>query len=216
MPSATLQLPEIREHQTPETLESGRFVELSQDINGPYQRKMEDFSSHQLHPLLEGNLQLYHVYDEISQTPYRPGAGIEAGDKNTYYIRYQHRITPRLIAKHLDWYQKEPTSFISLFDDPSDAFHEARRRMDNPEVYLDGESCHRSAVSVAIISARRLVDAGVFFFSTKDLTSERMLGGRIQHLAGKLNAREWFAMDYIPEAAVVRVASEDDILAGIV
>jgi hypothetical protein len=43
-----------------------------------------------------------------------------------------------------------------------------------------------------------------FFFSTEDLISEHMLGLSGQHpLLGKLKKKEWFVMDYIPEAAIM-------------
>lgn len=89
---------------------------------------MDDFPPHQLDPVHESVLKLYHVYNALSQTPYERGYGIEAGDKNTYYMRYCCRIDLRLIERHLDWNQEEPTSFISPFDTRESAFKEARRR----------------------------------------------------------------------------------------
>jgi hypothetical protein len=174
---------------------------------------MDDFLPHRLHPVYERDLTLYHVYDELSQTPYIHGYGIEAGDKNRYYIRYRHRITVPLIAKHLDRYQDEPTSFISLFDSPNNALREAQGRMSHRYVYRDGQSYDRGFVFVALISARQLADEGVFFFSAQDL--RRMLGGGTQQLDGILGAREWFAMDYIPDTTVAYVVEEDDLRMGV-
>ena len=162
---------------------------------------MQDFSCHQFDPIHDQNFKLYHVYDNLSQTPYIPGQGIEAGDKNRYLVRYWHRITVSSIAQHLDWYQKTPTSFTSLHGEPASALKAARQRMEKRNIELDGRWHNRGQVFVAVISARQLADAGVFVFSTEDLKSERMLnqqGMSITHkLAGKLNEREWFAMDWI-------------------
>lgn len=176
---------------------------------------MGDFVPHRLHPVYERDLTLYHVYDDLSQTPYIHGYGIEVGDKNRYYMRYRHRINVRLLANHLDWYQDEPTSFISLFGNPTAALREANRRMSRRNVYRNGYWYDRGFVSVAAIPARYLADEGVFFFSAQDLSSARMLGGRAHQLDGMLGAREWFAMDYIPDAAVEYVVEEDDLRMGI-
>lgn len=172
---------------------------------------MEDFSPHQLDPVHERDLKLYHVYDALSQTPYERGYGIEAGDKNTYYMRYCCRINLRLIEKHLDWNQEEPTSFISLFDTPESALKEARRRMSHRTVRRKGKWCRRGPVFVAVISPHSMAEEGVFFFSARDLTSDRMLDGCGGQLAGKLGSREWFAMDYIPDSAVELVVGEDSL-----
>ncbi len=179
---------------------------------------MQDFSRHQFDPIRDQNFKLYHVYDNLSQTPYIPGQGIEAGDKNRYLVRYWHRITVRSIAQHLDWYQKTPTSFISLYGDSSSALDAARTRVEKRNIKLDGKWHNRGPVFIAVISARQLADAGVFCFSTEDLKSERMLnlqGMSINHpLACKLNEREWFAMDRIPEVAVECVLGEDVVARG--
>jgi hypothetical protein len=128
-------------------------------------------------------------------------------------VRYIHRITVRSIAQHLTWKQCQPTSFISLFDDLKSALREARRRMSQRHVELNGKLQPRGAVFVAVISAKELADAGVFVFSTQDLKSERMLGlegmASSHPLTRMLNEREWFVMDWIPESAVECVVGED-------
>ncbi len=179
---------------------------------------MQDFTAHQFDPMRDEAFKLYHVYDNLSQTPYIPGQGIQAGDKNIYLLRYWHRITVHSIAQHLDWYQKTPTSFISLYGDPDSALRAVSQRMEKRNIKLDGRWQNRGPVFIAVISARKLADAGVFVFSTEDLKSEKMLdlqGMSINHpLAGKLNEREWFAMDRIPEAAVEYVLEEDALTWG--
>lgn len=56
---------------------------------------------------------LYHVYDNLSQTPYVPKIGINAGDVNSYIMHPQHIITYAAMANHLNWNNREPTYFIS-------------------------------------------------------------------------------------------------------
>jgi hypothetical protein len=141
----------------------------------------------------------------LSQTPY---CGIQSGDINLYWMRYWHRITVEALDKHLDWYQREPTSFISLYRDAQAAFHEARRRKLRPYVYNreTGARRHRGIVQIAVISAVQLPKEGVFFFSTEDLMSDRMLSLSWNHpLRSKLSLKEWFAMDRIPQEAVERI-----------
>jgi hypothetical protein len=165
-----------------------------------------DFHPHQFNPFTVRNLQFYHVYDGLSQTPYIPSLGIEAGDPNIYFIRYCHRITVHSIAKHLDWKQREPTSFISLFDDRECAIRESHRRASRRQVYdpATGQYRNRGDVRIAIISGEQLALQDVFIFSTEDLISERMLGlSGLHPLRGKLSMKEWFVMDYIPQIAVV-------------
>jgi len=168
----------------------------------------DDFLPHQFNPFEEPDLKLYHVYDGLSQTPYCPGCGIQSGDINLYWMRYWDRITVEALDKHLDWYQREPTSFISLYRDAQAAFHEARRRKFRPYVYNreTGTRRHRGIVQIAVISAVQLPKEGVFFFSTEDLMSDIMLNLSWNHpLRSKLSLKEWFAMDWIPQEAVERI-----------
>ena len=71
---------------------------------------------------------LYHVYDNLSQTPYIAENGIEAGDPNTYVMQPQHIITYSSMSKHLNWRNREPTYFISLYGNEQTALQEAYRR----------------------------------------------------------------------------------------
>jgi hypothetical protein len=122
-------------------------------------------------------------------------------------MRYWHRITVEALDKHLDWYHRESTWFISLYRDAK-AFHEARRRKFRPYVYNreTGTRRHRGIVQIAVISTIQLPKEGVFFFSTEDLTSDRMLSLSWNHsLRSKLSLKEWFAMDWIPQEAVERI-----------
>jgi hypothetical protein len=92
-------------------------------------------------------------------------------------MRYCHRITVHSVAKHLDWNQREPTSFISLLDYREYALREARRRASQRQVYDQATGQWRNSVYVriAVISGTELALQGAFAFSTEDLISERML-----------------------------------------
>lgn len=74
---------------------------------------------------------------------------------------------------------------------------------------------HGGPVRIAVVSAMRLSRGEVFVCSTSDLVSDRMLNLNdiliVDHpLRGRLNYKEWLAMDWIPDEAV-----EDDYLAPI-
>src|SRR4051794_6192737 len=111
-----------------------------------------DFKSHQFDPFTVRDLKFYHVYDGLSQTPHIPGFGIQAGDMNVYLMRYCHRITLASITKHYDWGQREPTSFISLFDNEKVAREEARQRAHRLRVYdpATGQWRDRGYVAIAV------------------------------------------------------------------
>src|SRR5271154_1968977 len=49
-------------------------------------------------------------------------------------MHYWHRMTANALAKNLDWYQHEPTLFISICKHAQAASHEAQRRMSHQHV----------------------------------------------------------------------------------
>jgi hypothetical protein len=166
-----------------------------------------DFKSHQFNPFTVQDLQFYHVYDGLSQTPHIPGSGIQAGDINVYLMRYCHRITLASITKHYNWGQREPTSFISLFDKEECARNEAHRRAHHNRVFdpATDQWRIRGYVAIAVISGAELALQNTFIFSSMDLISEHMLGQNSRNsLLRHWNPREWFVMDFIPEAAITR------------
>ena len=127
------------------------------------------------------DISLYHVYDSLSQTPYVPGYGISCGDPNTYLIHPQHLITYANIGKHLRWQNREPTIFISLFDNLEAAHSEAQRRVSEP---LGQRSCSRQGSA----------QTTVFRAHRRSLGSEARLGERVLLLDGRTH----------PDAAAVR------------
>lgn len=75
-------------------------------------------------------VRLYHVYDTYpdhrsSQTPFEPGVGICCGD---YRTNTTHVISPLAVRQHLNWSNRNPTQFISFYDDLDKAHDERNRR----------------------------------------------------------------------------------------
>ncbi|KAK4220480.1 hypothetical protein QBC38DRAFT_462584, partial [Podospora fimiseda] len=77
---------------------------------------------------------LYHVFDtEYSQTPYDDGyysaEDISAGKECEPLDEGQTCIvrSVKILRRHLDWSNRIPTPFISLWDDEDHAWKEARR-----------------------------------------------------------------------------------------
>jgi hypothetical protein len=92
------------------------------------------FQPHQFGPG-ESSIDLWHVYDDLSQTSYHPGTGIQCGDPNDYFVNAWHIITPKAMRRHLDWRSRKQTQFISFYDNENDA-----RR----EVHFTGRNKRRS------------------------------------------------------------------------
>lgn len=98
--------------------------------------------------------------------------------------------------QHLDWMNREPTYFISFFDNPEDALNEAERRLNRGQM--------PAYIRIAEVN-KRLLDAAVaFYFSTLGLISMLRIP-RNHQLRYSLNQREWFVMEYVPSETVVEV-----------
>ena len=147
---------------------------------------------------------LYHVYDNLSQTPYCAGAGIECGDINSYIMHPQHIITYRAMVNHLNWDNREPTYFISLYDDLHRAQLEVNRRRSQVLVPSQMHQRDPASVRLAEISVRELERLNVFCFSRNDLL--RMLHPPPNHpVFVNSSPGEWFVMEHIPDSAVSRI-----------
>ena len=150
---------------------------------------------------------LYHVYDNLSQTPYVPGIGINAGDPNTYWMHPQHIITYAAMEKHFDWSNREPTYFISLYSDINTARREANRRRNRIHIREPSGQVQRrdpASVRIAEVSIRELDRLKVFYFSREEMIN--MLQAPMNHPVFYNSQRgEWLAMEYIPDEAVTRL-----------
>ncbi|KAK3721452.1 hypothetical protein LTR37_003007 [Vermiconidia calcicola] len=95
----------------------------SRDVFSPH-----TFAAH------ENYIDLYHVYDDLSRTPYIHGIGIECEDPDEYFMHASFVITPEAMRKHLHWKNRQRTQFISFYDDLAVAQTEMQRRIDHPFV----------------------------------------------------------------------------------
>jgi hypothetical protein len=170
-------------------------------------QKKTDYQPHEFDPCSDEDLLFYHVYDEQSQSPFRDGYGIFAGALQFFpkFKSYSQRITAASMFSHLDPLNRTPSSFISLYDTQDAAWEEGMRRIANPEVWNPRTSRWelRGKVFIAILSAASMSEAGVFYFSRRELLGKEMLGLRgMSKLARLVKCGEWFAMDHIPCSAM--------------
>ncbi|KAI9783587.1 MAG: hypothetical protein M1816_001338 [Peltula sp. TS41687] len=143
----------------------------------------------------------YRVYDGLSQSWFSPEDGFLCGDTNVYWMRPELRFSRSAVLKHLDWSNREPTSYISVYSSPVTALRECRRRLANPDVYDRGLGgwVSRGMVRVTKISGpRTLRRNGVVLMSTAQLGRMGILTGSDTFAMGE----EWLVLDWIPAACV--------------
>lgn len=175
-----------------------------------YMRSMAlDLSRFRPHVLLPNmDILLYHVYDDLSQTPFVPNEGIFSGDPHNYVLNLWHIITTQKMMEHLEWNNRNPTWMISFYDDRQLALSEQLRRRNHTHFFdvATGERRIRNPnrVRIAVVSARRLQDRGCLYFSTADI--RWMLRTGPNHpLFTMYNQCEWFVLDWVPVAAVINI-----------
>ncbi|KAK2007895.1 hypothetical protein LZ32DRAFT_609898 [Colletotrichum eremochloae] len=127
----------------------------------------EIFQPHQF-GINEQYVNLYHVYDDLSRTPYQHGIGIECEDPDIYFMNAWHVITPSAIGKHLNWCNKAPTQFMSFYNNLKTARCEQYRRCNQTYVHDVG---YRRPESVRIAHVRLPRNTNVWAF-----LHEEMLG----------------------------------------
>ena len=149
----------------------------------------------------EHHIDLYHVYDNLSRTPYQPGIGIECDDPDEYFMNAWHVITPTAMINHLNWRNRTRTQFISLYNNLADAIREQQRRCNQPFVYNVG---YRTPGSVRIAHVRLLQNTNVWAFSRAEMLSMMgIFGGQAQLETLKTSApSEWFVWGVIPDECV--------------
>lgn len=164
-----------------------------------------DPSAFRPHVYTEDGVQtLYHVYDNLSQTPYIDQHGIEAGDPNTYVMHPQHIITYSAMLSHLNWRNREPTYFISLYGNKQAALQEAYRR--RQKINVPGVSSVRdpTSVRITVVSVQVLDQEKIFYFSRAEMIN--MLQVPAAHIIFTSSTpEEWFVMEYIPHAAITAI-----------
>ena len=152
----------------------------------------------------ETHVDLYHVYDNLSQTPYAPGIGIECGDPDNYMTNACHVITPSTMSRHLKWKNRHPTQFVSLYADQTAAQTEAERRMG----HVWTPSGRRDPNSVRIAHIRLPRGTNVWFFSrAKMLDMMATFGpGAQQAMFATSHPSEWFIWGGVPATDVLNQA----------
>nr|POF06889.1 hypothetical protein CFP56_31513 [Quercus suber] len=150
----------------------------------------------------EDHIDMYHVYDNLSRTPFQHGIGIECGDPDNYLVYPEHVITAQAMRNHLDWNNREDTQFISFYSSLGAASIEQRRRQRQHFVAGVG---YREADSVQIAHVRLSRDSNVWLFSRAE-----MLGMMkkvtwpmaVHNLWLTSGAQEWFVWWNVPEQFV--------------
>ncbi|KAF2137743.1 uncharacterized protein K452DRAFT_278101 [Aplosporella prunicola CBS 121167] len=159
------------------------------------------FAPHQFGP--NERLTLYHVYDNLSQTPLDE-RGIECGDPNILLVNPWHVITVDKIKDHLDWSSRNPTQFISFYNDKDKAIDEANRRREQRWVYNGEEDRFKKRypekVRIAVVELEKA--SSVWVFSREDL--KRMLGSHPDVFYGthRPGHNEWFVWGHVPRENV--------------
>lgn len=151
----------------------------------------------------QGHLDLYHVYDNLSQTPYQQGIGIECGDLDRYFMNAGHVITPVAMRRHLNWANREHTQFISFYSDRADAIRERNRRRGQTNV-PKGE--HRDASSVRVAHVRITPNSNIWAFSRNEmLAMMSSFGMPVFDIMASSHPNEWFVWGDVPDQLVQQI-----------
>ncbi|KAH7012031.1 uncharacterized protein B0I36DRAFT_53917 [Microdochium trichocladiopsis] len=149
----------------------------------------------------EQYIDLYHVYDNLSRTPYQDGLGIVCGDRDVYTMNAWHVITPSAMRKHLEWSNRTLTQFISFYKNQRDAEDEQQRRRNQTRV---AGGHYRKPESVRIAHVRLERNTHVWAFSRKEMLS--MMGSldpaSQRELSPMSGLNEWFVWGLVPDKCV--------------
>lgn len=149
----------------------------------------------------EDVVDLYHVYDNLSQTPYVRDRGIWCCDRDQYFVNAWHVITPGALLRHADWRNRQSTQFISFFANRTVAEHEAHRRRLN--TYIPGGR-RRDPNSVRVAHVRLPRGTNVWFFSRSEmLRMMQTLGGTAaMNMLQVSHPNEWYVWGDVPDENV--------------
>lgn len=144
---------------------------------------------------------LYHVYDNLSKTPYLSGRGIWCGDSDQYVMHPYHVITPNALIRHSDWNNRILTQFISFFDNAGDAHEEAQRRAQ--QLHVPG-GYRRDPNSIRIAHVRLLRGTNVWVFSRSEmLRMMKSFGGTAAYdMLRVSHPHEWYVWGDVPKENV--------------
>jgi hypothetical protein len=149
----------------------------------------------------EDYIDLYHVYDNLSRTPYEHGVGINCDDPNDSVMNAWHIITPSAMRRHLYWKNRIPTQFLSFYDNMADASQELNRRRSH--LFVQGVG-RRDPNSVRIAHVRLSRGTNVWAFSRLEMLDMMDVFGSSARRDMFLTsgASEWFVWGGIPEALI--------------
>lgn len=164
------------------------------------EKSQEIFRPHRFE-INEHHVDLYHVYDNLSRTPYRRGIGIQCEDPDSYIMNAWHVITPSAMRNHLDWRNSTRTQFISFYNSLKAAEQEQQRRRNQTFVNNVGR---RIPESVSIAHVRLPRNTNVWAFSRAEMLS---MMGTFSHQTklemSQVSApSEWFVWGAVPDECV--------------
>lgn len=144
---------------------------------------------------------LFHVYDNLSQTPYQRGIGIECSDPDRYIMNSWHVITPEALRNHSDWKYRGRTQFISFYGKLESAQKEAQRR--RKQEYIPGGG-RRDPDSVRIAHVRLFRGTKVWFFSRDQMLRMMQCFGwnAAYQMTTCSHPDEWYVYGDVPDEHV--------------
>ena len=136
----------------------------------------------------------YRVEDEYSQARTADERGIWPGDRHAsvdFKARHGRKLKAlvRHVMNHLDWSNRRPTPFISMYNDDTVAFEEAKRR----------KRRGMKKVTITVVDVRK-VYRRVQFRNVRLLA--RRLRCRIPEKAWHNSEYEYIFLHHIPDRAV--------------
>ncbi|KAK3989076.1 hypothetical protein QBC44DRAFT_370449 [Cladorrhinum sp. PSN332] len=177
-------------------------------------------NGHYPHNIRVNYTQLYHVYDSLSQSPYKQREGIRAKRRlvcNREYKSIQKRqphdptlaFSKETTERHLDWSNRTPSPYISVWDDWKAAVKHAQARDESPMVYdsITKRSTHRGDTFIATTDARTLIGIGGIIFCPNKCTiyDPQNIPAPRRDAGFPRNEHEWLVGNQIRNSAVLSV-----------
>ncbi|KAL2841164.1 hypothetical protein BJY01DRAFT_217898 [Aspergillus pseudoustus] len=153
----------------------------------------------------------YRVYDSLSQSQYSPDDGFLCGEASPDQDLPERRYPRAAVKKHLDWYNRDPTPYISIFSSFKQALRECRLRSEKPDVYRKdlGWALPRGQVRVAVIAGlETLIKNDVYLTSLAHLRN----AGVLTRDDGFAWQPEWLVLDQIPASCVVADGTAEEFM----
>ncbi|KAI0436702.1 hypothetical protein F4803DRAFT_208028 [Xylaria telfairii] len=138
----------------------------------------------------------WRIEDDDSHVKYWPGYGIRASSEESVRMNPRNRFETEAlyekVQQHIDWYNKVPTPFISVYNDEGRAAQEANRRV---------RTGKRNVVAYEIVVHR---SDNVIFRNMVKLFN-KVLDEEIPEFVGNNAENEFIFLHWIPEDCVVGI-----------